>query len=254
MMEGRSRYIIVAIVWIATLSALLAWFLSVREEHLAFAAGPKNSESFQLATAIAEVFNEAHTGITLDVFETSGSAENIDLLESGQIDFATVQADTQLGERINAVASLYFDAFQLIVNASSKIQGFKDLEGHRVAIAPAGSGQNRSFWFVAGHYGLAADQLTALPMSEEAANFAMIMGQGTRYSGYALPVTRRFANWSAITPCAWCRSCSPKPCRSNRPRLCRGRSRWVPISAHHHCQSGTCPQLCSNVSWWRALT
>ena len=177
MMEGRARYIIVAIVWIATLSALLAWFLSVREERLAFAAGPKNSESFQLAAAIAEVFNEAHTGITLDVFETSGSAENIDLLESGQIDFATVQADTQLGERINAVASLYFDAFQLIVNASSEIQGFKDLEGQRVAIAPAGSGQNRSFWFVAGHYGLAADQLTALPMSEEAANFAMIMGQ-----------------------------------------------------------------------------
>jgi TRAP-type uncharacterized transport system substrate-binding protein len=96
---------------------------------------------------------------------------------SGQIDFATVQADTQLGERINAVASLYFDAFQLIVNASSGIQGFKDLEEQRVAIAPAGSGQNRSFWFVAGHYGLAADQLTALPMSEEAANFAMIMGQ-----------------------------------------------------------------------------
>jgi TRAP transporter TAXI family solute receptor len=176
-MEGRTRYIVVAIVWIATLSAVFAWFLSAREERLAMAAGPRNSESFQLALAIAEVFNESQAGISIDVFETSGSAENVTLLESGRIDFATVQADTQLGERVNAVASLYFDAFQLIVKASSNVNGFEDLAGKRVAIAPTGSGQNSSFWFVAGHYGLTPDRLTALPMSEDAANFAMIMGQ-----------------------------------------------------------------------------
>jgi hypothetical protein len=46
-----------------------------------------------------------------------------------------------------------------------------------VAIAPEGSGQNRTFWFVAEHYGLSSDDLVALPMSEQAADFAMIMGQ-----------------------------------------------------------------------------
>ncbi len=176
-MEGRVRYIVVAVVWIATLSAALFWFVSTQEMRLAIAAGPRDSESFQLASAIAGVFNDANPGISIDVFETSGSAENAGLLESGQVDFATVQADTQLGESANAVASLYFDAYQLIVTAASDIQGFEDLAGHRVAIAPRGSGQNSSFWFVADHYGLTSGEITALPMSEEAANFAMIMGQ-----------------------------------------------------------------------------
>ena len=52
-MEGRVRYIVVAVVWIASLSAALLWFLSTQEMRLAIAAGPRDSESFQLASAIA---------------------------------------------------------------------------------------------------------------------------------------------------------------------------------------------------------
>jgi TRAP transporter TAXI family solute receptor len=177
MMEGKVRYVVVAIIWVATLSAVLVWALSTQETRLSIAAGPRSGESFQLASAIAQVFNDAATHTSIDVFETSGSAENVRLLEAGQVDFATVQADTRVDDTVNAVASLYFDAYQLIVNASSDIQGFEDLKGYRVAIGPANSGQNGSFWFVAQHYGLSSDQLVALPMSEDAANFAMIMGQ-----------------------------------------------------------------------------
>ncbi len=178
MMAGRIRFVVLAIVWIATLSAILAWLLSTQETRLSLlAAGPRNGESFQLASVIAQVFNNAKRHTRIDVFETSGSAENIRLLEAGQVDFATLQADTRVGDSVNAVASLYFDAYQLIVKASSDIQDFEGLRGHRVAIGPVGSGQFESFWFVAEHYGLTMDQLTALPISEDAANFAMIMGQ-----------------------------------------------------------------------------
>lgn len=176
-MNNRARYLVVGLVWFATLAALLVWVLSAREDRLAIAAGPGNGESFRLATAIAEVFNEQGNAARIDVFETSGSAENARLLDSGLVDFATVQADTHLGGRVNAVASLYLDTYQLIVNAESDIQEFEDLAGQRVAIAPTGSGQNSSFWFVADHYGVAADDIVALPISEDAANFAMIMRQ-----------------------------------------------------------------------------
>ena len=37
--------------------------------------------------------------------------------------------------------------------------------------------QNVSFWRLAEHYGLGNDQITALPMSANAANFAMEQGQ-----------------------------------------------------------------------------
>jgi TRAP transporter TAXI family solute receptor len=176
-MQNRMRFIIVGIIWIATLSAILFWFLATRGTHLTLAAGPRGSESFQLATAIATVFNETVSNARIDVFETGGSGENARLLKSGQVDLATVQADARVDENVTAVASLYFDAYQLIVKQGSGIRQFKDLAGHRVAIAPVGSGQNAAFWFLAKHYGLKPEQLTALPIAEAAADFAMTMDQ-----------------------------------------------------------------------------
>ena len=176
-MEGRIRYIVVGIVWVATLTAALAWFLAGQQIRLAIAAGPSNSESFRLATAIAAVFNRSNPDSIIDVFETGGSGENVRLLEAGHVDFATIQADTPVSENITTLASLYHDAYQLIVNDSTKIRDFSDLAGHRVAIAPAGSGQNQSVWFVARHDGVGESSLIALPMAEEAADFAMVMGK-----------------------------------------------------------------------------
>ncbi len=75
------------------------------------------------------------------------------------------------------MASLYYDAYQLIVREESSVLAFADLRGLRIAVAPTDSGQNRSFWFVARHFGLDADEVIALPMSEAAADFAMIHGQ-----------------------------------------------------------------------------
>ena len=169
--------VVVTIVWVATLTAVFFWYISGRETRLAIAAGPADSESFHQARAIAEVYNKQGHHVLLDVFETSGSAENARLMQEGRVAFATIQADTHVGNRVNAVALMHHNAFQLVVNEGSDIHGFGDLRGRRVAIAPASSGQGRTFWFVARHYGLDPDSVSALPMSESAANFAMVMGQ-----------------------------------------------------------------------------
>ena len=78
---------------------------------------------------------------------------------------------------MRALATLYYDAYQLIVRDNSGIREMEDIVGHRIAIPPEASGQNRSFWFLVDHYGLSADDLVALPISDEAANFAMHQGQ-----------------------------------------------------------------------------
>ena len=176
-MDKRTRSIILVVLWLATLSAALFWFLSTRVERLAIAAGPSNGEAFKLASVIAQVYNQSASNVRLEVFETGGSADNVRLLEARQVAFATIQADTRTDESITAVASLYADAYQLIVSDASAITRFSELAGRRVAIAPEGSGQNSAFWFAAEHYGLSPDAMTALPMSEDAADFAMIMGQ-----------------------------------------------------------------------------
>ena len=73
--------------------------------------------------------------------------------------------------------SLYSDAYHLVVRDESAIDSFPALPGHRVAIPPGSSGQFKSFWFLASHYGISPSMINALPMSEDAANFAMQQGQ-----------------------------------------------------------------------------
>jgi len=176
MREGRARFILIAVVWATLLGVGLAWFVKKQPAHVTIAAGAANSETFGLANAISRVLQEAMPGVHIEVLETGGSGENVELIQEGRVDLATVQADTKVGDRVQGVVSLYHDAYQLIAREETRIASFADLAGHRVAIATANSGQGRSFWFVAKHFGLGPDDVEALPMSEEAASFAVAHG------------------------------------------------------------------------------
>jgi TRAP transporter TAXI family solute receptor len=175
--SARIRLLLVLVLWIATVLALVLWLGGRQEHHISIGAGPAESETFGLLTAIADVLNEMDNGLEISIFETGGTTENMELLETGQIDVATVQADSVIPEEALAVARLYPDAYHLVVNSAAGIGHFSDLRGHRVAIPPTSSAQNSSFWFLAEHYRLRAEDFTALPMSAKAANFAMLQEQ-----------------------------------------------------------------------------
>ncbi len=167
----------IIIVWLLALSALVIWLGTVREQRLAIAGGPEGSETLALTRAIAEVLNEKQLGIRLVVFESGGSTQNVQLLQQGRVDLGTIQGDAMVTDRIAGITTLYQDAYHLIASDESGIEHFADLAGHRVAIPPTTSGQFSSFQFLARHYGIATQLHDALPMSEEAANFAMEQGQ-----------------------------------------------------------------------------
>lgn len=163
--------------WLLVLTSVLAFSLRVGDDHIVIAAGPRNGDSFELARAIAEVAEERFPRLRIEVFETQGSAENVRLLQSGHADLACIQSDVESDGSVHAVASLYFDAYQLIVAADSPVQQPADLAGRTVAIGSRGSGHFESFWLMVEHYGLDTEDVVALPMSSEAAIFAMRHGQ-----------------------------------------------------------------------------
>lgn len=171
------RLVLLGAGWLAVLTLALVFFLRVGDERIAIAAGPRGGDSFALANTIAGVLEAADPRLDIEVYETHGSAENVRLLEAGQADFATMQSDVRTDGSVHAVASLFFDAYQLVVPEGSPIRGAEDLAGRTVAIGPRGSGHYESFWFLVEHYGLAPEELVALPMSASAANFAMRRGQ-----------------------------------------------------------------------------
>ena len=177
LLSPRMRIVLMIIIWLVAAFALALWLSSTRLPRVTVAGGPAGSETLALTQAIAEKFNQAGVGIRMMVFETGGSGENLRLMDSGRIDMWTIQADTPATDGIQGIATLYNDAYHLIVREDLAIESFADLPGHRVAIPPRASGQFNSFWFLADHYGIDRASLNALPMSEEAANFAMERGQ-----------------------------------------------------------------------------
>jgi TRAP transporter TAXI family solute receptor len=173
----RFRLLLVLIFWLVTVVALLTWVGGRQKVDLAFAGGPLGSEGYIVATAIAAELNAGDSNFRISVFETGGSSESKLLLETGQIDIASLQADTAVPEEVRSIARLFPDAYHLVVNTSAGIKHFSDLRGHRVAIPPAASAQNASFWFLADHYRIQAEDFQARPMAADAANFAMLEGQ-----------------------------------------------------------------------------
>ncbi len=177
--------------WVATVIALVLWLGGRSQRNINIGGGPAASESFQLMTAIADVVNDMNRGFTISVYETGGTIENMELLELGQLDMGTAQADAVLPEEALGVSVLYSDAYHLVVNAASGITRVADLRGRSIAIPPLSSAQDYSFWLLVEHYGLDGDAFNARPMSASAANFAMEQEQVDAVFRVRAPGNRR---------------------------------------------------------------
>ena len=87
-MSGIVRLVVIACLWLALLGGIAFWFGGRDVTRLTIAAGPATGESFEIATAIAQVIEASDPDIRVEVFETQGSGENIRLVDSGQVDLA----------------------------------------------------------------------------------------------------------------------------------------------------------------------
>jgi TRAP transporter TAXI family solute receptor len=129
--------------------------------HLTLAAGDKTGESYIISEAIKKVI-ERRTNIKLQVKETRGTTQNIEMLSTGKAQLAMAQVDvaaeeignvsSQLKANIRTVTLLYKDTFQLVVK-NPQINQFTQLKGKTIALAATG-GQYQSFLTVAKHFGL----------------------------------------------------------------------------------------------------
>ncbi len=129
--------------------------------QLTIAAGDKTGESYIISEAIKKVI-ERKTNIKLEVTETRGTTQNLEMLLAGKAQLATAQVDVAAEEigninsqsKVNArtVALLYKDTFQLVVK-NPQINQFVQLKGKTIALAASG-GQYQSFLTIARHFGL----------------------------------------------------------------------------------------------------
>jgi uncharacterized protein len=155
--------------------AIIFWQRS-KTEYLTLAAGTSSGESYILGNALKAVVERHYPRIRITLLETGGTVENLQMLENGQAQLATAQADIPPGPRSRALAVLYDDTFQLLVPKDSQLQNLVDLRGQRIALAQSG-GQYQSFLRVVEHFGLHSNDFHFVGTNDEAAEDAFLNGR-----------------------------------------------------------------------------
>jgi TRAP transporter TAXI family solute receptor len=136
--------------------------------HLVIATGRTDGAYYEFALRYRELL--ARRGITLEVRATSGSVENIHLLEdpSKGVDVAFVQGGTggtaRSGE-LASLASLYFEPLWVFTRASLRAEDMSGLRGRRLAVGPEGSGTRAIAELLLGANGIAANSTLLLPLA-----------------------------------------------------------------------------------------
>lgn len=109
--------------------------------HIVFATGQEGGAYYLFGLRYQALL--AREGIDVTVRPTSGSIENIHLLQKGEADVAFVQGGT--GASVDApglrsLASIYYEPVWILVRKHAGIEHLSDLKGRRIGIDQEGSG------------------------------------------------------------------------------------------------------------------
>jgi TRAP transporter TAXI family solute receptor len=111
--------------------------------RITIGCGPPEGANFKFAQAYREILSKE--GITLELKNTAGSAENLKLLEtaSGGVDIAFVQGSLKLlvsDTELVSLGSLFFEPLWIFHRNDLALERIPDLKGLRLAVGREGSG------------------------------------------------------------------------------------------------------------------
>jgi len=142
----RKKLIILCPALVLVAMAFLSTFYFVDPlppRRISIGCGQPEGANFNFAQAYQEIL--AKEGITLDLKNTAGSAENLKLLvaESGGVDVAFVQGSLKpLAQDTDLVSlgSLFFEPLWIFYRTDLALRRIPDLKGLRLAVGKEGSG------------------------------------------------------------------------------------------------------------------
>jgi TRAP transporter TAXI family solute receptor len=168
----------------AFLLSLLALIVTYRfverapARHIVFATAKEDGAYFLVGLRYQALL--APEGVDVTVRATSGSVENIRLLQKGEADVAFVQGGTGAGVNapgLRSLASLYFEPVWILVRKRSGIAQLDDLKGKRVGIDQEGSGTREIALLLLADNGINQSAASFLPLGGDAAANALRTGE-----------------------------------------------------------------------------
>ena len=110
-------------------------------DHIVIASGEKDGAYHAFVLRYQKLLKDQ--GIDLQIINTRGSVENLELLSQGKVDMAFVQGGVQTGQpgsTLQGLGSLYYEPLWLFHKVGIELHRVPDLQGLKVAIGPEGSG------------------------------------------------------------------------------------------------------------------
>jgi uncharacterized protein len=177
----RERARIFAPAALLSLLALIVTYHFVQPappRHIIFATGQEGGAYFLFGQRYQAML--AREGIDVAVRPTSGSIENIHLLQKGEVDVAFVQGGT--GASVDApglrsLASLYYEPIWVLVRTHTGIEQLSDFKRRRIGIDKEGSGTREIALLLLADNGIDAKTATLLPLGGEEAASALRAGK-----------------------------------------------------------------------------
>ena len=111
----------------------------------------------------------AKDGIELEIIETLGSVENLDLLAAGKADAALLQsgiAEASECPGISCLGSLYFEPLWVFVRQGFALNNIDQLKECKIVIGPQGSGTRKVVLQLLRDNGLTSEDLTVVELRE----------------------------------------------------------------------------------------
>jgi TRAP transporter TAXI family solute receptor len=140
--DVASTWILAIVVLVVALVVTYQFVGPAPPKHIVMATGEETGAYHHFGQRFAEVL--ARDGIHLELRQTAGSVENLELLgmDNG-VDLAFVQggvAQLVAAGNVVAIGTLYLEPVWLFVRAGTTLEGFGDLLGKRIAVGSEGSG------------------------------------------------------------------------------------------------------------------
>jgi len=177
--------LLLAVGIMGVVSLVLSYSIPAPPSKVMMATGPKGSSFEYYGRQYRETF--ARSNIELELRETAGSAENLELLldpKSG-VEIALVIGGVSDGKHapgLLSLGSVYNNPFWLFYSFSEPIDELSQLTGKRIAVGPVGNGGRILAEKVLGKAGVNSENATLLPFTGSAAVEALNNGKADAVS------------------------------------------------------------------------
>ena len=155
----------------------LRLWLTPKEQQLTFAAGQTGGLYYELAQVLAKEIEGAHPRIKINVIETKGSLDNVELLQKERAHIALLQNDTQAGAQIRSITAIHSELLHFLFHREAGIKSLRDLTGKRIAVGPKGSGSEQFTREFFEYLGIPTKELTIVHLPLGTATQQLVSGK-----------------------------------------------------------------------------